>query len=423
MLSAIHVEGVSKQYRLGSRQSDTLAGLLGRIGGRVANWGAALLGRRPPVPAPAKQTTLWALKDVSFSVQPGEVVGIVGRNGNGKSTLLKILSRITIPTRGKIALRGSLASLLEVGTGFHPELTGRENIFLNGALMGMNREAIRKKLDEIVSFSEVETFLDTPVKRYSSGMYVRLAFAVAAHLEPDILLVDEVLAVGDGAFQKKCLGKIQGIGQSDRTVLFVSHSLPTVRSVCSRVILLDEGRVAMDGPTDEVLFTYNKMLQSPRKMTEEGIGWRLLYSNGNVRVSLLTAHDEWGTETWSFKQGKDVRIRMEYEAFESVPNLGILLALTSLQSGEVVTSIKQCVTDAPIAKGTRGGIEILLPKIPLRAGEYSFTLSLGDAELDKKYDHLDQNQSLPWLSISTDDRDATRLGGYFCIPAEVTATQ
>src|SRR5689334_10972101 len=198
----------------------------------------------------------WALKDVSFEVQQGEVLGIIGRNGAGKSTLLKILSRITEPTDGRVTLRGRVASLLEVGTGFHAELTGRENIYLNGAILGMTRAEIRRKFDEIVAFAGVEKFLDTPVKRYSSGMYVRLAFAVAAHLEPEILVVDEVLAVGDAQFQKKCLGKMEEAGSSGRTVLFVSHNLLAVQRLCPRSLLLDGGRIVADGESSQVIQTY-----------------------------------------------------------------------------------------------------------------------------------------------------------------------
>lgn len=202
--------------------------------------------------------SFWALKDVTFEVRQGEVLGIIGRNGAGKSTLLKILSRITEPTTGRITLRGRVASLLEVGTGFHPELTGRENIFLNGAILGMKREEIRAKFDEIVDFAGVEKFLDTPVKRYSSGMYVRLAFAVAAHLEPEILIIDEVLAVGDAEFQQKCLGKMQAVAKSGRTVLFVSHNLGQVRSLCTSTVLMKDGQVALVASPDEAIREYER---------------------------------------------------------------------------------------------------------------------------------------------------------------------
>src|SRR6185295_18826423 len=200
---------------------------------------ATLRGRR----ARPENETIWALKDISFEVKRGEVLGIIGRNGAGKSTLLKILGRIAEPTRGRVTIRGRVASLLEVGTGFHPELTGRENIYLNGAILGMTQREIRKKFDEIVAFAEVEQFLDTPVKRYSSGMYVRLAFAVAAHLEPEILIIDEVLAVGDAQFQKKCLGKMEDVGKEGRTVLFVSHNMGAIKLLCSRAVILKQGQI------------------------------------------------------------------------------------------------------------------------------------------------------------------------------------
>ena len=208
------------------------------------------------IPIQRLDETIWALRDVSIEIGQGEVVGIIGRNGAGKSTLLKILSRITEPTVGFVDIRGRVGSLLEVGTGFHNELTGRENVYLNGAILGMKRDEIDRKFDEIVAFAEVEKFIDTPVKHYSSGMYLRLAFAVAAHLEPEILLVDEVLAVGDAAFQRKCLNKMEGVGQQGRTVLFVSHNMPAITRLCERAILLDEGRVIQDGPASQVVSTY-----------------------------------------------------------------------------------------------------------------------------------------------------------------------
>lgn len=226
---------------------------------------------------------VWALKDVSFEVRQGEVVGIIGRNGAGKSTLLKILSRITEPTEGLVRIRGRVGSLLEVGTGFHPELTGRENIFLNGAVLGMTREEIKRKFDEIVAFAEVEKFLDTPVKRYSSGMYVRLAFAVAAHLEPEILLVDEVLAVGDAAFQKKCLGKMGDVAKEGRTVLFVSHNMTAVNLLCSSTALLDDGRMKRYGNTSEVVAEY---LNSVSETGGERIWHSPASAPGNERVRL-----------------------------------------------------------------------------------------------------------------------------------------
>ena len=248
--SAIEVRGIGKRYRLGAagdRQysykslRDILAGIPDRLLRRKA-------AKAPP--------EFWALKDISFDVPEGEVVGLIGRNGAGKSTLLKVLSRVTDPTEGRILLHGRIGSLLEVGTGFHPELTGRENIFLNGAILGMRRAEIARQFDEIVAFAEVEKFIDTPVKHYSSGMYLRLAFAVAAHLEPEILLVDEVLAVGDAAFQKKCLGKMGDVARQGRTVMFVSHNMTALRSLCTRAVWLNEGRVMEDGAAGTVVDHY-----------------------------------------------------------------------------------------------------------------------------------------------------------------------
>ena len=250
MKPIIRVENLGKQYTIGAKAEPytTLRESLVRT------------ARKPldMIRGNGKRTEeqFWALKDVSFDVMPGEVVGIIGRNGAGKSTLLKILSRITEPTTGRVELFGRVGSLLEVGTGFHPELTGRENIYLNGAILGMRREEISKKFDEIVDFAEIEEFLDTPVKRYSSGMYVRLAFAVAAHLEPEILVVDEVLAVGDAQFQKKCLGKMDEVSKAGRTVLFVSHQLGMLSQLCRTCILLEKGKILLQGETEHVIETY-----------------------------------------------------------------------------------------------------------------------------------------------------------------------
>lgn len=247
--TVIQAEGLGKRYRLGhSSNADTLRDALTGWMRRVGRRGHAV---------PPREELFWALRDVSFELQAGEVMGVIGRNGAGKSTLLKILSKITDPTEGRVRLRGRVASLLEVGTGFHPELTGRDNIYLNGAILGMRRTEIRRKFDEIVAFAGVERFLDTSVKHYSSGMYVRLAFAVAAHLEPEILIVDEVLAVGDAAFQAKCLGKMQEIASgSGRTVIFVSHQMAAVAQLTRRALLLQAGRVAFAGPTQEAIDRY-----------------------------------------------------------------------------------------------------------------------------------------------------------------------
>lgn len=237
---AINIEGISKKYSVGKEKDGSLRGTLNGLFKKNS----------------AKSNDFWALKDISFDVKKGEVIGIIGKNGAGKSTLLKILSQITKPSEGRIEINGRVASLLEVGTGFHPELTGRENIFLNGTILGMSRKEVKQKFDEIVEFSGVEKFIDTPVKRYSSGMYVRLAFAVAAHLEPEILIIDEVLAVGDAEFQKKCLGKMQDVADQGRTVLFVSHNMSAVQNLCSACVLIDNGKIECYGDTDAIIEKY-----------------------------------------------------------------------------------------------------------------------------------------------------------------------
>jgi lipopolysaccharide transport system ATP-binding protein len=248
----ISVENLGKSYRIGKRRQKPET-----IRAALRHWMTSpfeYLASR--LRAATEQETLWALRGVSFQVRQGEVLGVIGRNGAGKSTLLKILSRITDPTEGRATIRGRVNSLLEVGTGFHPELTGRENIYMNAAMHGMRRAEIDRKMDEIIDFAEIEKFIETPVKRYSSGMYMRLAFAVAAHLEPEVLLVDEVLAVGDMSFQKKCLGKMESVSREGRTVLFVSHHMAAITTLCSRILLLEDGRVRADGPTGEVLPLY-----------------------------------------------------------------------------------------------------------------------------------------------------------------------
>ena len=287
MSDVITIVNVGKKYKLGHVHTDLLSE---KIGNGLRSLYRSLRGNSIP---PSQQTVgktsgseIWALKDVNLTVRQGEVVGIIGRNGAGKSTLLKILSRITEPTTGRIAIEGRVGSLLEVGTGFHPELTGRENIYLNGAILGMSKNDITSRFDEIVGFAEIEQFLDTPVKRYSSGMYVRLAFSVAAHLEPEILIVDEVLAVGDAGFQKKCLGKMGGVSSSGRTVLFVSHNMTAIKALCKRAVRLDSGRIVDDGAAGKVVSEY---LQNNDNMVLEQIWEEPETAPGNDKVRLCFA--------------------------------------------------------------------------------------------------------------------------------------
>ncbi len=332
---AITVENLSKAYRIGLKEElhNTLtAALLSWVKAPVRNFNR--LRRLNTFAAAFERGTteqadvIWALRDVSLEVRRGEVVGIIGRNGAGKSTLLKILSQITRPTRGRAVICGRVSSLLEVGTGFHGELTGRENVYLNGTILGMRKREIDRKFDEIVDFSGVEKFIDTPVKRYSSGMTVRLAFAVAAHLDPDILIIDEVLAVGDAAFQKKCLGKIHEVATGGRTVLFVSHNMQVVETLCLRSILLREGRLIADGPTNDILGKYYADLYNVRFTT----GKRL--ANCTIAVDLvppglmdIQIADEFGKEQPRFTFNQTFRFNLEFKVLEDVGELYLTVCL------------------------------------------------------------------------------------------------
>ncbi len=311
--SIISVENLSKRYQIGrqAEKGDGLRHVLERAVRAPLGWMGSGKGEKR-----SKTKDFWALRDLNIEVKQGEVVGIIGRNGAGKSTMLKILSRITEPTQGQIRLRGRVASLLEVGTGFHPELTGRENIYLNGAILGMGRVEIKRKFDEIVAFAGLETFLDTPVKRYSSGMYVRLGFAVAAHLEPDILIVDEVLAVGDAEFQKKCLQKMGDVAQGGRTVLFVSHNMQAVTRLCPRCILLHEGQIKLDGPSAQVANTYLNSGVSTSAARE----WPEISTapgDGVARFRAVRVRSSKGEVGEVIDIQESVRIELEYEILKS----------------------------------------------------------------------------------------------------------
>ena len=308
---AIRVEGLSKRYRIGGRQEPyrTLRDTLAAVAAAPLRYARSAL-RRPGGESLDGDSSFWALHDVSFEIPRGEVVGIIGRNGAGKSTLLKILSRITEPTSGYADIYGRVGSLLEVGTGFHPELTGRENIYLNGAILGMKRTEIERKFDEIVAFAEIERFIDTPVKHYSSGMYLRLAFAVAAHLEPEILLVDEVLAVGDAAFQKKCLGKIGEVAQEGRTVLFVSHDLTNISVLCRTAILLAAGQVSKAGASASVIDFY--LNQNTRSSSTAA--WEPANAPGDetARIISVSASRRDLSQPDAFKLSETLLLTVEY---------------------------------------------------------------------------------------------------------------
>jgi lipopolysaccharide transport system ATP-binding protein len=318
---AIKVEGLSKRYRIGGRQ-ERYKTLRGSLTNTAAAPFRALRStfRRRSSGVPENNNSFWALQDVSFEIKPGEVVGVIGRNGAGKSTLLKILSRITEPTDGYAEIRGRVSSLLEVGTGFHLELTGRENIYLNGAILGMRRDEIDRRFDEIVEFAEVGKFIDTPVKHFSSGMHLRLAFAVAAHLEPEILLVDEVLAVGDVAFQKKCLGKMENVAAHGRTVLFVSHNLGAVKQLCQSSIVLNDGVLEFRGPVVEGISHYShSLMEDSSEVVTSSTGWRHVRINGGADIDVTVgAGEPFFTEAWLDLHDEFVGARLIYLLDDSV---------------------------------------------------------------------------------------------------------
>lgn len=364
----ISVENLSKRYTLRHQKAgystlrDALAEKARRMVGKNADESAAATEE------------FWALKDVSFDISQGDVVGIIGRNGAGKSTLLKILSRITEPTKGKIRLRGRVASLLEVGTGFHPELTGRENIFLNGAILGMTKAEIRAKFDEIVAFAEVDRFLDTPVKHYSSGMYVRLAFAVAAHLEPEILIVDEVLAVGDAHFQKKCLGKMSQVAGAGRTVLFVSHNLAVVQSICRDVALLTGGRLSFFGPTEIGVSQYWKQSHTTDSADLTTISHRT--GTGQVRFTRLAYTGVSGERMASPVCGLPLRIELHYESISKNTLRGCRASISFCNSsGAPLLWYSTELTNPELASlEPRGRLICDIPRFPLTAGTYALSL-------------------------------------------------
>jgi homopolymeric O-antigen transport system ATP-binding protein len=402
---AISAAGLGKKYRIRHRTvagpyrtlREALMQRSGRFLGQTKNvlWGHPIAGGKT-------DEEIWALRDASFSVNSGEVVGIIGRNGAGKSTLLKILSHITEPSVGRVAISGRVASLLEVGTGFHPELTGRENIFLNGAILGMTRAEIRKRFDEIVAFAEIERFLDTPVKRYSSGMYVRLAFAVAAHLEPDILIVDEVLAVGDAQFQKKCLGKMEEVASAQgRTILFVSHQMGMITSLCQRAILIEGGQVIFDGGAAETVAKYYAR--------DGGTPFAIDYTKlpkkiGDQFATLLSAsiEDIDGQPTGEIDIRSDFKIKMRYMLDRSAPK-------SFLFGFHFFNSQDQCAFMATGAHLTRGGastfeVSCLVPGNLLNNDIYFIDLALGFLD---PYTHISIHERRALSVVVVDPIDET----------------
>ena len=370
----IEVNGIGKKYNITHERGRYVA-LRDVIASIAKNPFSFLKKKAKSAIGLEKKEEFWALRGVNFSIRKGEVVGVIGNNGAGKSTLLKILSQITPPTEGEIILRGKVGSLLEVGTGFHPELTGRENIFLNGAILGMGRREIALKFDKIVEFSGVEKFIDTPVKYYSSGMYVRLAFSVAAHMEPDILLVDEVLAVGDAEFQKKCLGKMDEITQKDgRTILFVSHNMAAIQNLCHKSILMEGGKVKMYDHTEKVIDYYlNKNYSedsSPISERKDRTG------DGRLKIKDYKLVNQAGEKTNGFESGENCELWIEYELNDTnLKEVDFSVGIDALPSSNRVALISSQVLKRKIKIDPKNKfIKVAFKKLPLNAGKYQFTI-------------------------------------------------
>jgi lipopolysaccharide transport system ATP-binding protein len=408
---AIRIHDLGKKYRIRHQRRERYVALRDVIADRVRNI------FRATDHAPATTEDFWALKGVSFDIERGEVIGIIGRNGAGKSTLLKVISRITEPSEGRIELVGRVASMLEVGTGFHPELTGRENIFLNGAILGMRRAEIKRRFDEIVAFAGVEEFLDTPVKRFSSGMYVRLAFAVAAHLETEILIVDEVLAVGDAEFQKKCLGKMSEVAQGGRTVLFVSHNMAAIRRLTQRCILLEKGQVKIDAPVQDAIEQY-------LKQTSEGVVEGIFIrdqprpADRPFYVDRVTTRREPGSDPASqFDCDHPIAICVEYTATRPVPGLYGYLQLQRLDGTVVYEGDSNDAGANPferLAAGS-GTACIRIPERILGAGTYQIYLSFASG-----FDAAGPNIDVPGVVgefnlTDTSTRRGNRRNGYLSL--------
>lgn len=369
--SVIRVENLSKKYILGHKEEGykTFRGAMTNATKSFVN----AFNPRAKKEAKHSLQEFWALNDVSFEIKQGDRVGIIGRNGAGKSTLLKILSRITEPTNGSIHIKGRVASLLEVGTGFHPELTGRENIFLNGAILGMSKVEIQRKFDEIVAFAEVEKFLDTPVKRYSSGMYVRLAFAVAAHLEPEILIVDEVLAVGDIAFQKKCLGKMEDVGKEGRTIIFVSHNMATIKQLCTKGIMLNRGSVSIQGSIVQALESYEKLVFShENKELKPGVIYEESNShNSELYISKIEMIDKDNNTKESLCTWDYVKFRIHYVSKISIKTGSGVFSVMTIENLPLLlcSTMPDQTVEMQIHQG-ENYFDCTFESWPLAAGEY-----------------------------------------------------
>ncbi len=402
---AIRINGLSKQYRLGAQQvrgyrtlRESLTDAVSAPWKRLRSRAKTTAGKGADAPR-LDGETFWALRDVSFDIEPGEVVGVIGRNGAGKSTFLKILSRITEPSSGSIQLRGRVGSLLEVGTGFHHELSGRENIYLNGAILGMSRREIDRKFDDIVDFAEVGPFLDTPVKRYSSGMFVRLAFAVASHLEPEILIVDEVLAVGDQAFQKKCLGKMGEVSKSGRTILFVSHNMATILNLCEKVAVLDKGRLAFIGNCVEGVQRYNHAGSQASGADIDLTDHPHRRPDAQAILGRVRVLNAMGQTTEQLLCGEQVTIEVEIAPEAPPGDYHVAIGFDDVHGCRLFTAATYLSDSLPSPDRTMRRFRCTLDELPLCPGRYALTLNAGP-RANVWTDMIDQ---AVWLEVTATD--------------------
>lgn len=419
MSLAIKAQGISKRYSIGMRKlqsNDSLREVIAK--GLSAPFRRAwYTASRKPMPTREKNY-FWALKDVDFEIQQGDSVGIIGRNGAGKSTLLKVLSRITEPTAGIIDLYGRVGALLEVGTGFHPELTGRENVFLNGAILGMTRAEILRKFDEMVDFSGIERFIDTPVKRYSSGMLLRLGFAVAAHLETEILIVDEVLAVGDAEFQRKCLGKMQNVAGEGRTVLFVSHNLNAVLNLCKRAVYLNHGQVVAVGDAGDVVQKYTNIINQDTVLGRADLTEHNGRSRGMTPIFRhISLMNDTATPITDFKTGDTVQIEIGYDTKGNAYDY-LHIEIHSVFGERLCTVSTQYDSSAPKKISGAGSLICTLPHLPLNEGDYFVTVIMGD----KTTGHTDMIENAMTFRVWFNDYFKTGMSlsasqGYFVQPS------
>lgn len=406
---AISVEKLGKRYYRGVRRGAAWMDAPGNDRPKFPFW-----SRISKAVAAVQKEGFWALHDVSFDIQFGEVIGIIGHNGAGKSTLLKILSRITEPTTGRAIVNGRIGSLLEVGTGFHPELTGRENIYLSGAILGMKKAEIDRKLDEIIAFAEVERFIDTPVKRYSSGMYVRLGFAVAAHLDLEILAIDEVLAVGDIAFQKKCLGRMSDIPKEGKTVLFVSHNIPAVLALCPNTILMDGGEIHSKGPSAQIIQTYQAMsMKSNGTITD--LKHAVRSGNRNAIFSEIKIHNLSNPSETSISTGQDLGINLKIDVLREITdtNIGvIILDMNSYRLIDANTALKNMLVS--VTPPAQVNVQFCIDSLLVKPGLYSISLWMGRSGIDP-IDTVEYAAQFEVVQNNTSvQHTETYLGPYVC---------